>query len=146
MSTDLHPDYPVVAGEYVLTKGWRLNLREQFNRRIDDDSLVLWRPELTFWINIWNNDGPASADEVLARLLADASPERSDEKVEKTQTVSRLSYELAEDDTERDESSGKSINGFIIYPKGYAQIAAYFDSAEARALAYEIIASVRSDN
>ena len=146
MSTDLHPDYPVVEGDYVLTKGWRLNLREQFNRRIDDGSMVLWRPELTFWINVWNNVGQASVDAVLERLRSDASSARRDEKIEKDQAMARLTYELAEDDTERDESHGSSINGFVIYPKGYVQIAAYYDSPQARSLAVDIIASIRADS
>jgi hypothetical protein len=129
-----------------MTPGWRVDLREQFNRRIDDGSLVLWRPELTFWINVWNNDGQASVDAVLERLLADASSGRRNEKIEKGQAMARLTYELAEDDAERDESEGNSINGFVIYARGYAQIAAYYDSPQARTLAVDIIASIRSDS
>ena len=145
MSSELHPDFPVVTGDYVMTMGWHIKLGQQFNRRIDEGSLVLWRPELTFWINVWNNDGQVSVDGVLQRLLADASPERTDEKVDTSAAMSRLTYELAEDDAERDESGGESINGFVIYPSGYVQISAYYDSPEARALAYDAIASVRAD-
>ena len=145
MSTDLHPDFPVVTGDYVMTKGWRLALPEDFNRRIEDGSLVLWRPELTFWINVWHGEGQTPVDGVLERLLADASPERSEEKLEKTGSMARLTYELDEDDAQRSGSGSNSVNGFIIYPTGYAQLAAYYDSPEARMLAYAVIHSVRAD-
>ena len=39
MSTNLHPDFPVVTENFVLTKGWRITLPEEFNRRIEDGSL-----------------------------------------------------------------------------------------------------------
>lgn len=144
MSTELHPDYPIVTGDYAMTKGWRINLGQEFNRRIEEGSLVLWRPDLTFWINVWNNDGQVSVDGVLQRLLADASPGRGEEKIETTAQMARLTYELAEDDAERDESGGESINGFVIYPGGYVQISAYYDSPQARSLAYQAIASIRA--
>ena len=145
MSTELHPDYPLVTGDYQLTKGWRINLPQEFNRRIEEGSLVLWRPELTFWVNVWNNEGDVTVDEVLTRLLAAASPDRRDEKIDTSAPTLRLTYELAEDDTERDESTGQSINGFVICPSGYVQISAYYDSPQARALAYDTIGSIRAD-
>jgi hypothetical protein len=132
MSTDLNPDFPVVTGEYLLTKGWCVSLRADFNRRIEDGSLVLWQPDLTFWINAWNNEGQVSVDGVLERLLADASAERTEEQIEKTATMARLTYELPDE-----------VNGHIIYPAGYLQISAYYDTPEARTLAREIIRSVR---
>jgi hypothetical protein len=132
MSTELNPDFPVVTGEYVLTKGWCVSLRDEFNRRVEDGSLVLWQPDLTFWINAWNNEGQASVDGVLKRLLADASAERTEEQIEKTGTMARLTYELPEE-----------INGYIVYQAGYLQISAYYDTPEARTLACEIIRSVR---
>ncbi|WP_426106857.1 hypothetical protein [Massilia sp. TSP1-1-2] len=145
MSTDLHPDFPVVTGDYVLTQGWRVALPEQFNRRIEDGSLVLWRPELTFWINVWHGEGQVKVDAVLERLLADASAARSEENIERSGAIARLSYELAEDDAERSDSGGRSVNAFVIAPTGYVQLSAYYDSPEARALAHDVIASLRAD-
>jgi hypothetical protein len=144
MSTELHPDFPVVTGDYAMTKGWSIVLPDAFNRRIEDGSLVLWRPELTFWINVWNSEGQASIDDVLARLLAAASAQRTDEQLVKEGAMACLTYELADDDAERDESDGNSINGFVVYPSGYAQLAAYYDTPQARTLAYAIIRSVRA--
>ena len=137
MSTELHPDFPVVSGDYALTGSWRVTLSEDYNRRIDDGSLVLWRPDLTFWINVWNNEGPADVEEVVVRLLADAAPQRAAQRIERSGPMVRLSYELS-------EGEDAAIYGFIIYPGGYMQIAAYYDTPEAQALAYQTMASVRS--
>jgi len=62
----LHPDYPVVEGRYNLTNDWSLILDEAHNRRVEDGSLVLWRPSFTVWLNIWNNDKDSSKEERFA--------------------------------------------------------------------------------
>lgn len=59
----LHPDYPVVSGDYQLTETWSVSLPLKFNRRIEDGSLILWRPGLTIYFTAWNNDHQESADD-----------------------------------------------------------------------------------
>jgi hypothetical protein len=139
LSTELHPDYPVVSGDFVLIKGWRIDLPEKFNRRVEDGSLVLWRPDLTFWINVWNNDHQRSIEELLQKILLDVSPARSDEQIERVGGVSRLTYELAEQDLGREQPGYRSINGYVISDEGYVQISAYYDTPQARNLGYRII-------
>ena len=141
MSTEMDPDFPVVTGDYVMMKGWRVNLRGDFNRRIDEGSLVLWQPDLTFWIDVWNSEGLVSVDEVLQRLLADAGPDRIEERLVKNGAMVRLTYELPEDVG----PSPKLINSFIIYPSGYMHLSTYYDGPDARSLAYTIIESVRAE-
>lgn len=141
MSDELNPDFPVVEGDYPLTSGWRIALAQPFNRRIEDGSLVLWIPELTFWFNVWNNERQASAEELLASILAHVSAERSGEKIERGQGLTRLSYALAEPDPETGEPHD-SINGYIIGAPGYVQVSAYYDSPFARILAERMIASI----
>jgi len=123
----------------VLTKGWRIDLPEKFNRRVEDGSLVLWRPDLTFWINVWNNDHRRSIEELLQKILVDVNPDRRDEQIERAGGVSRLTYELAEVDLGREKSGYHSINGYVISDAGYVQISAYYDTPQARNLAYRII-------
>ncbi|REJ67067.1 MAG: DUF2185 domain-containing protein [Planctomycetota bacterium] len=36
----LHPDFPIVTGQYRLTSSWRVFLPLEFNRRVEDGSLV----------------------------------------------------------------------------------------------------------
>ncbi|MES2319216.1 MAG: hypothetical protein V4631_17195 [Pseudomonadota bacterium] len=134
----LHPDFPVVSGAYALTKDWTLTLPVQFNRRIEDGSMVLWMPELTFWINIWNNDARVPPEDQLVRLLNDADPARSDEQIERGDALLRLSYELADD-----EPDGRAISAHVISQTGYVQLSVHYDSPEARSMAYAIIHSLK---
>lgn len=142
MSTELHPDFPIVSGDCPLTARWRVRLPEQFNRRIEDGSMVLWRPELTFWINVWNNDRQASVDELLDSILKSAHPQRRAEAVERGGDVARLTYELAEEDAQDAGATQESVNGYVFAAAGYVQISGYYDSPAAAALARQVIASV----
>ena len=81
MNDELNPDFPVVTGDYLLTQGWRVQLPVPFNRRIEDGSLVLWRPDLTCWINIWHNDRQASVDTLLEEATRGLNAQRRDEQV-----------------------------------------------------------------
>jgi len=138
----LHPDFPVVTGGYQITKTWRLDLPEQFNRRFEDDSLVLWRPQLTFWAIAWNNDYDSSMEARLASILDAASPHRTAEQIERTATLIRLTYELSEGDPSR-TSIYTSISAYAIGRTGDLQLSAYCDSPAARSLAYQVIHSVQ---
>ena len=139
----LNPDFPAVSGDFAMPNAWSLTLPVEFNRRIEDGSLVLWTDELTFWINVWNNDAKLSMQEQAERILKDASPARRDEQIERADTLLRLTYELDEEDPERAMPAYSSISGHVMSAQGLVQIAAYFDTAEARSLGYQVIHSVR---
>jgi hypothetical protein len=61
----LHPDFPVVEGRYQITSDWAVTLPQQFNRRIEEDSMVCWRPSVTVWTVVWNNNNNESQQERL---------------------------------------------------------------------------------
>jgi hypothetical protein len=140
----LHPDYPVVTGTYQMTDEWAVALPDRFNRRIEDGSLVLWRPTLTFWIVIWGNDKGTSEEDRLTSILETAGDLRGEQQIERTEKLVRLTYELPEEDRSRPKSAYKSISGYVIAPIGHAQISAYFDTPAARTLGYKVIHSVRA--
>lgn len=139
----LHPDYPVVSGSYQMTDEWSTTLPEDFNRRIEDGSLVLWRPELTFWINVWGVKDNASLEERLKGILERANPQRMEQQVERLPAILRLTYEIPEHDAARRVPDYTSISGYVLAPASQVQISAYYDSASARRLAYQVIHSVR---
>jgi len=141
----LHPDYPIVTGQYQMTDEWTVILPEKFNRRVEEGSLVLWRPALTFWITIWGNDADASTDERLASILETASDLRSDQQIERADDLVRLTYELPEEDPSQPKAIYRSISGYVICAPGHVQITAYFDTPSARTLGYQVIHSVRMD-
>jgi hypothetical protein len=140
----LHPDYPVVSGLYQLTPEWTVVLPETFNRRIEDDDLVLWRPALTFWIAAWGNDRGASKDERLDSTVQTASEHRGEQQIERTAELIRLTYELPEEDPDRPIPTYKSISGYVFSATGQLQISAYFDTPETRSIGYQVIHSVRN--
>lgn len=140
----LHPDYPIVTGNYRMTDEWSVALPDEFNRRIEDGNLVLWRPALTFWITIWGNDKGASEESRLSSILDAANPHRAEQQVERTENLVRLTYELPEEDQSRSKPVYRSISGYVIAPAGHVQISAYFDTHAARTLGYKIIHSVRN--
>jgi hypothetical protein len=140
----LHPDYPIVTGSYQMTDEWSVVLPEDFNRRIEDGNLILWRPALTFWIAIWGNDSGESPDKRLTSILEAASDLRSEQQIERTEKLVRLTYELPEEDASRANAVYKSISGYVISPVGHVQISAYFDKPSARTLGYKVIHSVQN--
>jgi hypothetical protein len=139
----LHPDFPVVEGLYRLTRDWELDLPAKFNRRIEDGDMVIWQPGLTFCIAVWGSEPDLTPDGILAWILEDASPERTDEKVDRSGDVIRLTYRLREQDPQRDPQAYVSINGYVIAPSGHVQITAYCDSSEAESTGAKVIGSVR---
>jgi hypothetical protein len=140
----LHPDFPVVEGRYRLTSEWELELPGKFNRRIEDGSMVIWRPGLTFWIAVWGAEAGKTPEQTLAWILDDASPARTREKLERSDNLIRLSYRLDEDDPERRPAKYVSISGYVIAPSGHVQISAYCDDLDSEAAGDQVIDSVRS--
>lgn len=138
----LHPDYPIVTGNYKMTDEWAVTLPVDFNRRIEDGSLVLWRPALTFWVTIWGNDKGTSEENRLASILETASDLRGEQQIERTDNLVLLTYELPEEDRSRQNSVYKSISGYVIASIGHVQISAYFDTPEAKIIGYKTIHSV----
>jgi hypothetical protein len=140
----LHPDFPVVEGPYTLAPGWSAVLPARLNRRIEEGQLVLWRPQLTFWMTLWGNDRGASCDARLASILETASPVREKQTIEREPDLLRLTYELTEQDAQRHPSEYRSVSGYVISPAGHLQVAAYCDTDSATALAYRFMSSVRA--
>jgi hypothetical protein len=139
----LHPDFPVVEGDYRMTDEWSLTLPVPFNRRIEDGSLVVWRPGLTFWIAVWGNDHDETADERVRWILDAASPGRVQQRIDRQGGLVRLTYEMLDEDPDREPSVYPSIAGYVLSDRGHVQISAYCDDAAAWSLAHDVIRSVR---
>ena len=92
----LHPDFPIVDGRYHITSGWTVTLPQQFNRRIEEDSMVFWRPGITAWTIVWNNDNNESQRERLEWLRSDISPDAFNVECVTDDDVTRFSYRLTE--------------------------------------------------
>lgn len=101
------PGFPLVQGDHALTATWSFHLPEQFARRAEDNSLVLWRPGLTLWLTAWGNDHNEAQSERLARAKRDCSPDRFAEREVVEGGITRLSYRLRD---ANDDGPVESLN------------------------------------
>jgi hypothetical protein len=136
----LHPDFPVVEGEYRMTEGWSITLPKKFNRRFDDNSLVIWRPGFTIWITVWGNDRNESKEEQLAWFKKRMSPDAFDLEELSDNGVLRFAYRLKE---RSDDNRVAALYGFAFGDDGYVQTAIYFDDEDALPIAKTIWMSLK---
>lgn len=133
------PGFPVVEGDHRLTDTWSIHLPERFARRIEEGSLVLWRPGLTIWLTAWNNDKGESRAKRLASIKKSASKKRYAEKVDRADAVTRYSYRLRD---ENEDGEVESVYGFVIGDGGHLQLSIYFDDPADEAEARQLVEGV----
>ena len=138
----LNPDFPVIDGDYQMTNDWAITLDQPHNRRVEDGSLVIWRPGFTLWINVWNNDNNQSIDERLERIKSDASEDAYLEETHEKGGVRTFKYRLNE---MRGDDLVYAVYGFVFSSddEGYVQVAAYFDVEGDYDAAKDIIDGIR---
>ena len=120
----LHPDFPVVSGDYRLSEDWALTLPAEMNSRMEGQHLVLWRPGFTVWLSLLKNCYGESIQERLQRLQSDTSPDAFGVSVRADDTPARYSYRLNED---RQEGVVYALYGFALKEDGHLQIAIEVD-------------------
>lgn len=133
----LHPDFPVVEGDVRFTETWTISLPAPFNRRVEEGSLIFWRPGITIYLNAWNNDHDRSLEHRLNELRAEISPEAFDGRQETTGEDLRYSYRLTEDGV-------NALYGFIVAEAGHLQFAGYFDEETSESTVRSIFLSAES--
>lgn len=135
----LHADFPIVEGLYQMTNEWSLNLPSQFNRRIDDGDLVIWRPGFTVWVAIWGNDNNESIESRLNHLKSTRSPDAASVNESKNGSISYYSYRLAEPS---DESRVPALYCYAFSENSEVQMALHFDNENDIQTATEICNSL----
>lgn len=127
----------VVQGRFELDAVWSLELATPFRKRIEDGSVVLWRPGLTLWINKFKNNGSSiatRADQLRERI----SPTATDVRFADAASVARLTYRLREDTT---NAGLPSLYALVITDSGHVQFGVYIDRESDVLAAYAIVAS-----
>ncbi len=122
-----HLGFPIVEGTYKMTKDWSVVLPSQFNRRIEDGDLVIWKPGFTLWITVWNNDKSETQEERLAWIQGDSSAQAFDEITESSDGLMRYAYRLRE---ESEDDREPAFYCFAIGSRGHVQMAIYFDAPD----------------
>jgi hypothetical protein len=133
------PGFPLVEGDHALTATWSIHLPEQFARRIEDGSLVLWRPGLTLWLAAWGNDSNQTQAQRLAWIKDEASPAGFDVRESVPGGVTRFSYRLRD---QSEDGPVESLNAYVIGDDGHLQLSVYFDDAADAAMAQRLVDSV----
>lgn len=105
----LHPDFPVVEGRYRMNRDWFVDLPGRFNRRLNGDELVLWRPGLAIWVEAWNNDDREAKDVRFQRLKREMPGEAFAVEEPEDEDVLRLGFRLED---------GKEGDAFRCYAVG----------------------------
>jgi hypothetical protein len=133
------PGFPLVEGHYDLTEAWSIQLSEPFARRIEDGSLVLWRPGVTLWLAAWGNDHGETQATRLARTKKTASKKRRDPQEVVAGNLTRFSYRLLDDS---DEGPVESLHAFVFSDEGQLDLVVYLDDPADAARARELVDSV----
>ena len=115
----LHPDFPVVSGDYRISEDWALTLPVEMNRRMEDQHLVLWRRGFTVWMSLRKNCYEESIQERLQRLQLDTSADAFGASVWAGDTHARYSYRL---DEVRQEGVVYALYGFALKEDGHLHV------------------------
>ena len=86
--------------------------------------MVFWRPGITAWTIVWNNDKGQTQQERLEWLRSDVSPNAFEVETETDGDVTRYAYRLTE---HRDEGVVHALHAFAVGVDGHVQMAIYFD-------------------
>ncbi|MFO0906915.1 MAG: DUF2185 domain-containing protein [Isosphaeraceae bacterium] len=108
-----------------ISPDWWISVDDRYRSRVDDGSLVLWRPERTIWINVWNDAADLSPKERLRRWVKDRDDHAVDLFHHDDGPLIRFAYALAEPEAEGGQRL--AVYSFTVAPTATVQMACYFD-------------------
>lgn len=111
-----------------ISADWWIGLDDSYKTRVDDGSLVFWKPERTVWINIWKEGDGRPPRERLAVWKEDRHVAASDLFEESAPDVLRFAYLLEEPEDEGGHRLG--VYSFTVSETSTVQMACYFDLRE----------------
>jgi hypothetical protein len=131
----LSPAFPVAEGKYQLTDDWSIMLPDKFSRRIEDGSLVLWKPGITVWVVTFNNDHGESKETRLENIRKVISKDSFDVQVMPEKDILRFAYRLKE---QADDGRVAAFYGFAFGAEGHVQLGIYFNDEKELELAKKL--------
>ncbi len=134
----LHPDYPIVEGDYKLNDGWSVHLPAKYNRRVEEGALVLWRPGVTIYFVAWNNDHGDPIETRMALLMDEMNPDASDVRQHTGDGIGTISFRLVEEEVD-------GVYGYVVGENGHLQIAFYLDDIDEADEALVMLSSIRAN-
>ena len=111
-----------------ISSNWWISVDQTYRDRFDDGSLVLWRPERTIWINIWDDAAHGTPRQRLDARICDRSPDAIDLFEHDDGGLLRFGYRLEEPEEEGGTRIG--VYSITVGPSSTVQMACYFDLEE----------------
>lgn len=115
---------PVVAGTVLVPQRWRFDIRGRMFRRIDGGSLVLWRPGLTLWLDVYTANHQ-TMDERIRGILSIKNEKATDLIRRDEEEMVKMRYSLTETVADK-ELHGVYVFGFT--EEEELHLAAYYTS------------------
>lgn len=128
----------VEAGPTSFTANWSAKAQGTLLRRVEDDQLVLWRPNLTFWVSALSGraDTPAAN---LAHHTASMSPNAFDVRRWQQHGTHSALYRVNESEGGHVQASAQAIH---CHADRVLIAAAYFDDQAAETEALSFLTSI----
>ena len=124
MSADA-PKFPMVKGRYQMTDNWSIELKDEYKKRFEDGSLVLWRPGITSWIVVYNAKPGKTREDALKWRKQESDKKKVQEFETSDAKYLRYAY-LVFEKTEHDERW--ALYSFTFgKDSGHVMMATYFD-------------------
>lgn len=120
--------YPAFPGSLQISKTWSFEVSMHLLRRLDEGSMVMWRPGFTIWMNLYSESGFRSPEDRLTSLSQNAAPSRYDEETAKDEHQIRYRYRLDEPQEDGSIQSAAYCFGFTDHEELHLSI--YFDTDE----------------
>jgi len=111
-----------------ISDDWWIGIDGSYRTRVEDSSLVFWRPERTIWISLWKDHDGRTVRERLDTWIADRHAGATDLYEQEDNGLLRFGYLL-----EEPEDAGGHRLGVYSYTVSEAftvQMACYFDLRE----------------
>jgi hypothetical protein len=114
---------PIDDGFVKITENWSFDIKSRLLRRLENSSLVVWKPGLTIWMNAYNSND-LSLEQRIESVMSTRSEAAFDAKELKTNELTKMSYRLIEEGEEGDQPSAY-IFGFT--EKYEVHLTIYYD-------------------
>jgi len=112
----------IEAGSYQLSADWQIELPVDYQYRLEDGDLCLWRKGMTVWAAIWHNDYDESVRQRYLRLKNQCPREAFDMVESSDGRHFRIGFRLADSD----DDSRFAFYGYVVSECGHVKIAMFF--------------------
>ncbi|MFO7560728.1 MAG: hypothetical protein R6X10_18010 [Desulfobacterales bacterium] len=120
----LDPDYHVITGTYRMEQNWSIDLPTRFNKRIEKDYLVIWRPGFKIQISFSDNNRSEKIEKRLTRIKEKVPSEAFDIQTIHEDEITRFAYRVSE---KKEGLISHEFHGFLIGDVSHVEMVFSFE-------------------